>query len=147
MMKTKQMNPKKQHRIILNLRRIIPVMQCKPGCHDCCGIVPMTFWERKMMCNGDKTNMPSCEFLTESGCSNYPERPMLCRIYGAINRKTPDIVLRAGNAGVLSLKRLHCPRGCGPEFPLSWDIAADIMETYREIQPKVWMDGLNLNKR
>lgn len=133
------MNPKRQRRIIMELRRVIPPMLCRPGCSDCCGIIPMTFWERKMMGVGDKTNMPSCEYLTETGCSNYPERPLVCRIYGTINRETPAIVLRAGNAGLLSLKRLHCPRGCGPEYPLSWTAAADIMNTYRALKPKVWI--------
>lgn len=138
------MNPKKQRRIILELRRSIPPMQCKPGCHDCCGIIPMTFCERKAMGVGDKTNMPACEYLTDNGCSNYQERPIICRIYAAINRKTPDIILRAGNAGMLSLKRLHCPRGCGPEFPLNWTAATDIMSAYRNLKPKAWMEEANL---
>lgn len=95
------------------------------------------------MGTGDKTNFPTCEYLTEGGCSNYQERPMICRIYATISRQTPDIVLRAGNAGMLSLKRLHCPRGCGPEHPLSWTAAADIMNEYRGLKPKVWVERYN----
>ena len=74
-----------------DLWAMIPKMECKPGCHQCCG---PTLWSRAeyetikhfLENNGRKeleaTGL-SCPYLdNEKGCSIYPVRPLLCRLFG-----------------------------------------------------------------
>ena len=104
-----QANPR---HIIRALRRRIPAFECEPGCHDCCGPVPFTGWEWKRLCKDMQdcilTDL-NCPFLGPQGCKIYSERPILCRLFGAVD--TP---------------RLICPKGRRPEKLLSEKEGAEI---------------------
>lgn len=98
---------------------IIPTMLCKTGCNDCCGIVPFSKKEKeKVQVRADMQGvswepfheafLPSkgedtltCVFWRD-GCSIYEDRPMICKLFGAVD--TP---------------RLTCPHGCGPDKKIS----------------------------
>jgi len=140
------MNFKQQARIIRELRRAIPDMQCKSGCHDCCGVVPMTFYEYKMMGKPEMTpdNWTTCPHLGKSGCSNYNERPLICRLYGTVKREPPKIIELAADIKLFNIERLHCPHGCVPQYPLDWTVAASITNKYLNLKPKVRGISLSL---
>lgn len=92
----------------------IPSFDCEPGCHACCGIVPFSTKERDLVAAirpmeqwepfMDGSWVPtaslatfSCPFLTASGCGIYEIRPMVCRLFGAVDHP-----------------QMKCPKGCGP---------------------------------
>lgn len=92
----------------------IPTFDCEPGCHGCCGIVPFNTKERDRVAKVrpleqwepfvDGSWVPtaalatfSCPFLTNDGCGIYDLRPMVCRLFGAVDHP-----------------QMKCPKGCGP---------------------------------
>lgn len=104
-----------KEQILDDLRRQIPSFECIPGCHDCCGPVPMSKIEMKAI-KGVKRNPSvslSCPYECKKGCAIYEHRPIICRLYGAVN--DPFI---------------KCPHGFMPETVLSKVQADRIMEIY-----------------
>lgn len=100
-------------------RRSIPTFDCKLGCHDCCGLVPFSDAEkqaamkRRPLEQWERFSAESwvpkaaldtfrCPFLTATGCGIYDDRPMVCRLFGAVDHPM-----------------MTCPKGCGPERKLS----------------------------
>jgi Fe-S-cluster containining protein len=75
---------------------------CVKGCSKCCGPVPFTRWERKMVMSClsprrdesfwfdegfSKTREDGlCVFSGPSGCQIYKQRPMLCRLFGHVEK-------------------------------------------------------------
>ena len=96
----------RNNQLIRYLRRNIPVFECVPGCHDCCG--PITASSEEMAWLPVKTGAEhaaalaglSCPHLGQTGCQAYAERPLICRVFGT----TP---------------RLACPHGKGPAAMIS----------------------------
>lgn len=94
----------------------IPGFACKPGCTDCCGPVPFSKleWDRvqeKRMGKG-----MDCPYAnTASGCDVYDQRPLICRLFGAVEDE-----------------RLECPHGCGPEVRLSEAEGRILVRAYHE---------------
>lgn len=94
------MSPNSQQ--IRFLRRHIPIFECLPGCHVCCG--PVTASSEEMARLPVKSEAAheaaladlSCPHLGDKGCQIYAERPLICRLFGT----TP---------------RLACPQGKRPE--------------------------------
>ncbi len=76
-----------------DLYELIPDFICTAGCHTCCqdfGVPSRTqaedkrikvFLKKKSMQSG-KAQGNTCPYLNESGCSIYPVRPLICRLYG-----------------------------------------------------------------
>lgn len=83
--------------IIRKLYKQIPAFECKPGCHECCGIVPWARSEWEQI--SDKRNYKSviCPYIGPEGCEVYEKRPLMCRLFGAVD----DPILK-------------CPYGCAP---------------------------------
>jgi Fe-S-cluster containining protein len=92
-----------------------PSFECKPGCHGCCGIVPFSTseknkvaalrpleqWEPFMNSSwvpASALMTMTCPFLGKDGCSIYEDRPMVCRLFGAVDHPN-----------------MKCPMGCGPK--------------------------------
>jgi Fe-S-cluster containining protein len=101
----------------------IPGFACKKGCHDCCGLVPFTAAEKDRAAAirpleqwepfGDTAFVTrsalatmTCPFVTADGCGIYNDRPMICRLFGAVDAPM-----------------LTCPHGCGPARKMT-DVAA-----------------------
>lgn len=90
----------KHHKIY----RQIPSFKCKPSCTDCCGPVPLSPWEAEQLGIPGQKLTPTkpgtlrCTFASETGCTVYDKRPMLCRLFG-----TTDHPL------------MTCPHGCRPK--------------------------------
>ena len=91
----------------------IPGFKCKPGCHDCCGLVPWAKVEWEQI--KDKRNYTTfiCPYVGDKGCDIYEHRPLMCRLFGAVN----DALLK-------------CPNGCGPEKKLSRKKAKQLIRDY-----------------
>ena len=100
------------------LYEIIPTFQCKPGCTDCCGPVPFSRWEwsrvRDKRTGDIKTLI--CPYAVRGRCEIYEKRPLICRLFGAVDEET-----------------LRCPHGCGPEKKLTAEEASNIMREYFKI--------------
>ncbi len=97
----------------------IPAFECKPGCHDCCGPVPIAKAEWKAIKMHPRHVMGSCldcSYQVDDSCSIYKDRPFLCRLFGATNAA-----------------KMKCPHGCGPEVPLSERQADMLTKKYLSI--------------
>ncbi len=97
----------------------IPTFDCKPGCHGCCGLVPFSTKEKNAAAKLRPLEqwepflggawVPTsalatftCPFVTKDGCGIYEARPMVCRLFGAVDH--PNMI---------------CPEGCGPKRKIS----------------------------
>jgi|SRR3990172_438196 len=100
----------------------IPTFSCKPGCHECCGPVPVSEWETEQIGIENTidlgirttafTKKASCKLLGPDGCMKYDQRPLLCRLFGTVQGMT-------------------CPHGCRPFLGgLSSDQEVSIMKLY-----------------
>jgi len=93
----------------------IPSMTCKQGCADCCGPVPFTDEEWEKVKDRPKRKQDEnlkCQFLIDSKCSIYADRPFMCRLFGT----TKDI------------KILECPHDYKPFFPIPKKRANELTE-------------------
>jgi hypothetical protein len=93
---------------------LIPRFECKGLCQDSCGPITMTVEEdRRIRARG--VHIPPieeslaaldhgvdyyCPALKDGRCSVYPDRPTICRLWGAT-------------------ESMPCPHGCRPANPLS----------------------------
>lgn len=90
-------------KIIKYIRKQIPSFQCKPGCHDCCNdLIIFSPWEWGQIKDKRIATDVQCPYLGAGGCEIYEQRPIICRLFGAIRRQG-----------------LTCDHGCGPSKPLS----------------------------
>ena len=106
-----------------DLYALIPEMQCLPDCTACCrafGVPSRTRIENRRLREYLKKNeMPfklaegtTCPYLSDRGCTIYPVRPFICRLFGA----APD---------------LQCQLGARPLILLHQDEEEEIWHLYR----------------
>jgi Fe-S-cluster containining protein len=78
---------------IEDIYALIPTMQCKPGCRECCiefGVPSRTKIEderlklflREHGMERKQAVGTTCPYVSDLGCSVYPVRPFTCRLYG-----------------------------------------------------------------
>lgn len=107
---------------IRDLYEMIPEMKCIPNCTLCCrefGVPSRTPIEDSIIKDyiqrhGMEVRPASgttCPYVTERGCSIYPVRPLICRLYG-------------------TSKNYPCIKGVQPLFPLDEDQEAEILNLY-----------------
>ena len=102
--------------------RGIPTFECKAGCSDCCGPVPVSEWEAERLgiegpLTPVKPGTMTCAFVKEGGgCEVYDRRPFICRLFG-----TADEI------------RLTCRHGCRPKKLLTKEQAAKKTNDYMDI--------------
>lgn len=96
------------------LRKQIPSFQCKEGCSDCCGPVPFSNWEWEQVKDQKLTTSLTCPYATKNGCEIYEQRPILCRLFGVV-------------------EKMKCPYGCGPIKLLTKKKEGEIIDKYHGI--------------
>jgi hypothetical protein len=80
----------------------LPAVNCQRKCQECCGPIIVSPAERlRMEVVGGRPlvydiDAGHCEYLVEGGCSVYAVRPLICRLWGAV-------------------EKMRCPFGCEPE--------------------------------
>jgi Fe-S-cluster containining protein len=78
---------------IEDLYNLIPDFICTPGCRECCknfGVPSRTQVEdervkaflREHKMQPGQAKGGTCPYLNQEGCSIYPVRPLICRLYG-----------------------------------------------------------------
>ncbi len=96
----------------------VPAFACIPGCTQCCGAVAMTAWEWARI--GDKRKAApdcfTCPYSAEANCAIHADRPLICRLFGAVDDP-----------------RMTCPRGCGPEQKLTAEQGHALMSQYMQL--------------
>lgn len=78
--------------------RIPKVEGCRTGCNDCCGPVPVTKAEAAKISSPmllqdspfgkllpSKGDCLTCAFSSPLGCTIYANRPLVCRLFGAVD--------------------------------------------------------------
>jgi hypothetical protein len=103
---------------IKEIYKTIPEFKCKPGCHDCCGLIVMTKieYERIVPCVFDSySDDLTCPHVSANGCRIYENRPTICRLFGAVDAEF-----------------LTCPHGCGPVKKISNEQAKGILRKVHE---------------
>lgn len=65
----------------------IPLVEnCKPGCTDCCGPVPFSIIEAaKVKTTPGLATCIDCKFGLHGKCDVYSNRPLMCRLFGAVD--------------------------------------------------------------
>lgn len=101
------------HPLIQRLRERIPDFPCEPGCHECCGPVFFSRWEWDQLPVHREPTGLECPYDTGSGCSIHPHRPIICRMFGAVENPT-----------------WHCPRNRGPQERIPWEEAWAMLQEY-----------------
>lgn len=101
---------------IKRLRLLIPTFECVAGCNDCCGPVPFSGWEADQVKEKRVQTCIDCPYSTPQGCDIYEDRPIMCRLFGAVD----DPMLR-------------CPHGKGPEKPLTAEEGRRIAAEYARL--------------
>jgi hypothetical protein len=96
----------------------VPSFDCEAGCTACCGMVPMTRWEwdqveDRRAAGGD---CRTCPYAAEGSCAIHADRPLLCRLFGAVDHPA-----------------MRCPKGRGPARMLSAQDAAGLMHAYQQL--------------
>lgn len=73
--------------------KVLPPMNCDPGCGECCGPVPVTETEfqrvRRFIAERDIKPVDqgiTCPLYLEGGCSVYEVRPLPCRLFGHVEK-------------------------------------------------------------
>lgn len=100
----------------------IPKVDCQKKCHPYCGTIPMSGAELSRLSiafgrTPRKINEADgrCPILTVGGqCGSYEERPLICRLWGAV-------------------VDLTCPYGCKAERLLSKDEAQELITAIQTI--------------
>ena len=127
---------KHARRTILALRKLIPEMDCIPGCTDCCGLFPWHPWELAQIKDKKYATSGRCPYSLNGGCEVYSDRPITCRLYGVAAEPW----------------ELACPHGRMPKAPLTPEEADAIFKEYlkdwkrtEERSPKlrkqIWRSG------
>jgi hypothetical protein len=102
-------------------RSQIPMFDCVPGCHDCCGPVRTSTEEIsrlpvKSASEHDAALVAwSCPYLGDKGCEVYAERPLICRLFGT----TPKLI---------------CPNGRRPVEMISSEVEEKIFKYFTEVR-------------
>lgn len=97
--------------VIKTLRKLIPDMECKPGCNECCGPIVFSKWEWTQITDKRKASDINCPYVGKNGCDIYSDRPILCRLFGTV-------------------KKMKCPHGCKPKRMLNLKQEASIIRQY-----------------
>lgn len=108
---------------IEDLYGLLPEIQCTPGCIECCrnfGVPSRTRVEDERLkeylrAHGRELGQAqgtTCPYVSEKGCTVYPVRPLICRLYG----NSPSY---------------RCKRGVRPILLLHEDEEADIFNFYQ----------------
>jgi Fe-S-cluster containining protein len=87
----------------------VPEVNCKGLCHETCGVIPTSRIENRIISERvgynfinrqveliEEKGCLTCPALVDNRCSIYKDRPLICRLYGAV-------------------KALRCPHGCTPK--------------------------------
>jgi Fe-S-cluster containining protein len=95
----------------------IPTLKCDPTCKgECCGPIAMTKSEwSKFKDKKDHKNI-NCPYLIDGKCSEYENRPFICRIFGTVEHGL-----------------MKCPKGCKPEHPLTLGQLSNLNKQYNKI--------------
>lgn len=91
----------------------IPPFTCKGLCADACTAIPMSTIEYARLTElagapPGLTDEGRCSLLVGGRCSQYRDRPLICRLYGAS-------------------EGLPCPHGCAPAVPLTDEQGAGLL--------------------
>ena len=79
----------------------VPSIDCKGLCHDQCTLIPMTPIEAgRMSLPTVAPESIACPILKDGRCSQYRNRPLICRLFGVV-------------------EGMPCPHGCAAERVLS----------------------------
>lgn len=99
----------------------VPEVHCKGLCWQNCSVIECSEAEGARIAarhGSAPTFMPNlqCDKLVNGRCSIYADRPLICRLYGAV-------------------KKMQCPHGCTPKRFLSNREAYALMDEAERISP------------
>lgn len=101
-------------RVVHSIYAQIPDVNCKGLCQECCGPVLMSKTERKLI-KVEVAHDPetlTCNQLVDGRCSIYEDRPLVCRLWGAVPEMPcpfgcePTLTSEAGHALVRGIFRI-----------------------------------------
>jgi len=133
-------NIKQQARIVKSLRKRIIDVTCIHGCTECCGPVPMTLWELRQMGEPVRENSiekMECIFKSENGCSNYEQRPIICRVFGTMDKSQ---IVNNSPMNYLCCNKQYSLTSYMPAYNIE-----TIMRNYIKGNPFLWLSQHDLD--
>lgn len=116
--KTPELRQELETRLQALYDKIPKVENCKPGCTDCCGPIPFSIIEAaKAKTTPGMTACIDCRFGLNGKCDIYTNRPLMCRLFGAVADET-----------------LTCPHGAKSAVLLTTTESNALMNEYLNIQ-------------
>lgn len=99
------MNKSKYIEQLENLYSQVPTFKCLSHCTDCCGPIFFSGLEAsRIKMKYKPPTSTKCPFTIKGECGIYEVRPMICRLFGAVNDP-----------------KLFCSFKCGPAFRIDPD--------------------------
>lgn len=102
----------------------LPRVDCQRQCQEACGPILMSRveWLRVLRQSGGRRTMReacTCPMLRRGACAVYAVRPLICRLYGLV-------------------ERMRCPFGCVPARWVSDDEARTLLEAAQEVSAQLF---------
>jgi hypothetical protein len=96
----------------------IPSFECERGCTACCGAIAMTGWEWAQVAEKRHAEGAclTCPYAAEGHCAIHADRPLICRLFGAVEHP-----------------QLTCPKGRGPARKLTAAESQRLMEAHQQL--------------
>lgn len=114
---------------IIAWRRVFPKMECIAGCRSCCENYAPSMTKEEWLnikhpgkISPGKT-LSECPFLGPKGCQIYSSRPMICRLFGTVEKAPAD---------QLGMFKADCPKGQAPATPLDMKTALLVQVAYED---------------
>ncbi len=101
-------------KLIRKIRAAVPRFECIPGCSDCCGPVTWNRWEIEQLEVVKDVLASKCPYCAPSGCEAYAHRPVVCRLFGAV-------------------EGMECPHGKSPRMRLSRERTKRLTAAYWDL--------------
>jgi hypothetical protein len=111
-MRLKTLSNRQKGKVLRRLYDMVPKMCCLPDCNECCTHVTWSRFEWFSLNEATRFDYdffkPACDFKKDGRCIIHNDRPLGCRLLGAVEDQRckkgvrPDALLRKGDAAKIT---------------------------------------------
>lgn len=105
---------------------MVPGFKCRPKCTDCCGPIFFSGLEWHLIEDKRMADSIWCPYRGKGFCEIYEQRPIVCRLYGAVDHP-----------------RLTCSFGHCPTFKISNDDALWLVHRVGDLSARAGFEKID----